>query len=108
MLGLLLIYFIGKNFYDLAGKFNKNQWGFAIAGVVAYYLGTFIGGIVLAICFDLFGGTSIDEMNNFVLNLIALPFGILACLGLYLLLERNWERKRIQINLDILDEELPG
>ena len=34
MLGLLLIYFIGKYFYDLAAEFEKNKWLYAILGVV--------------------------------------------------------------------------
>jgi hypothetical protein len=35
MLGLILIYFVGKAFYDLAGLHGKSQWGFAILGIVS-------------------------------------------------------------------------
>ncbi len=44
MLGLFLLYFIGKIFYQLAEAHNKNKWVFAILGVIAYYAGTFLGG----------------------------------------------------------------
>lgn len=107
MLGLFLIYFIGKKFYDLAAKYNKHQWGFAIAGVASYYAGTFIAGILIAIYLELWGSTSIEDMNDLTLNFMALPFGVLACFGLYKLLERSWERKPTQSDSDILDEQLP-
>ncbi|TDN87659.1 hypothetical protein DET49_111107 [Salegentibacter sp. 24] len=37
MLGLLLLYWIGKYHYRLAGEYDKSQWGFTILGIVAYY-----------------------------------------------------------------------
>jgi hypothetical protein len=106
MLGLLLIYFIGKKFYELAGIHHKNQWGYAVLGVISYYLGTFIAGIVLIICMELFGTSSIEDVNEFVLSLVALPFGLLTCWGVYVLLEKNWTKERIDDNPDILDIDL--
>ena len=47
MLGLILIYFIGKRFQDLAKTYDNHKWGFAIAGVATYYIGTFIAGILI-------------------------------------------------------------
>jgi len=108
MLGLLLIYFIGRAFYRLAGKHDKSEWGFALIGVVAYYFGTFVAGILLAIFYEFFATGSIDEMNDLALGLIAMPFGLLACLILYKILEKQWQQKpSISSNYDILDEELP-
>jgi len=89
MLGLVLIYFIGRTFYKLAGKYGKSEWGFAILGVVTYYAGTFILGIVLAII----APNTIDEMNNLLLGLIALPFGLLACFILHFILNKHWEKQ---------------
>ena len=103
MLGILLIYLVGRKFYDLAGNHNKHQWGYAILGVFSYYVGTFIAGIVIALYLEFFGSTSIDEINEFVLSLIAIPFGLLACWVTYLLLEKNWEKKTVHDNTDILD-----
>lgn len=103
MLGLLLIYFIGRKFYDLAGVYDKSQWGYAVLGVLSYYFGTFIAGILLVIFSDLFGLASIEEINDFVLSLVALPFGLLACWGVYLLLEKNWTKEKVDDNPDILD-----
>jgi hypothetical protein len=53
MLGLFLLYFIGKSFYELAHEYDKSRWGFAIAGVVAYYFGTFVAGILFYLLDDL-------------------------------------------------------
>jgi hypothetical protein len=31
--GLFLLYFIGKNYADLAGQFNKQKWVYVIIGI---------------------------------------------------------------------------
>lgn len=107
MLGLFLIYFIGKKFYDLAAKYHKHQWGFAIAGVASYYAGTFIAGILIVLYVELWSSTSIDDVNDMALGFMVLPFGLLACFGFYKLLEKNWERKPTHLDSDILDHQLP-
>ncbi|MDG3583542.1 hypothetical protein [Galbibacter pacificus] len=89
MLGLLLIFFIGRYFYQLADDYNKNKWGFAILGIVIYYAGTFVAGIFIG----LFYPTALETMDSLALNLIALPVGIIFCGVLYYILERNWEKK---------------
>src|SRR5690242_1894849 len=86
MLGLLLIYFIGKYYYNLAGEHGKSQWGFAILGVVTYYVGAFVMGIFLGIFYP----DAAETMNNLVLGLIAMPLGILFTWGLYKILENQW------------------
>jgi hypothetical protein len=106
MLGLFLIYFIGKRFYELAGKFDKNQWGFAIAGIAFYYAGTFIVGVVVSIYFEFNAVAPPDEIDDLTLNLIAIPFGLLACFGLYKILEKSWKRKVVRFNSEILDQEI--
>ena len=106
MLGIILIYFIGKQFFELAITYQKSKWPYAIAGVVSYYVGTFIAGIGIAIFMEYNRTGSIDEMNDFVLNLIALPFGLVCCYGLYKLLERNWKLNLSQSNPDVLDQNI--
>lgn len=75
MLGLLLIYFIGKRFYDLSEEYNQNKWLYAILSVLVYYAGTFIVGIVLVVLIE-FGLVDIDLENSFIISLITLPFGL--------------------------------
>jgi hypothetical protein len=91
MLGLLLIYFIGKYFYTLADTHGKNKWVFAILGIATYYLGTFVGGLVIGIGLELWGEGTVDDMSSLMLGLIALPFGLAACTGMYFILKMSWK-----------------
>jgi len=92
MVGLILLYFVGKAFYDMAGRHNKGRWLFAILGVGTYYAGLFIGAMIVAIGYELFIG-SVDEVNENLLGLFGLPFGVLACWGFYRILKSRWETK---------------
>ncbi|MEZ4772635.1 MAG: hypothetical protein R3D00_05575 [Bacteroidia bacterium] len=103
MLGLALLYFIGKQYYELADDYDKSKWGYAILGVVSYYIGTFIGGILIAIAYELWSSISIEQENSFIFNLIVLPFGILSCVALYQILKKNWEKNKT-VEEDIIDE----
>ncbi len=106
MLGLLLIYFIWKKFAELAVEYGKHKWGFAILGIAIYYVGSFIGGIIIALISMLMGNESfIEDQNSLVLGLIALPFGLLACWGLYAILKNMWSKKLVD-SIDTLDESL--
>jgi uncharacterized membrane protein HdeD (DUF308 family) len=92
MLGLILIYFIGKKFYQLADKYDKNKWGHAISGVITYYAGAFVFGMLIGVAIELWGSISVLEMNDMVLGLIAMPFGILSVFGLYVFLKKRYEK----------------
>ncbi|MDO5969724.1 hypothetical protein Q4Q35_07880 [Flavivirga aquimarina] len=102
MLGLLLIYFIGKRFYDLSEEYSQNKWLYAILGIVIYYVGTFIVSIVLAVLIE-FGIIDIDLENSFVIGLIALPFGIGAVYLFYILLEKKWKKAVVVVKDEISD-----
>jgi high-affinity Fe2+/Pb2+ permease len=95
MLGILLLYFIGKYFYQLAEDFNKNRWAFAILGIVTYYAGTFIFGLLIGILMAVSGNNSFFEMNDIVLSLIALPFGLLSTWALHATLKKSWRKQKI-------------
>jgi hypothetical protein len=108
MLGLLLIYFIGKAYYELAHEYNKSRWGFAIVGVVAYYAGAFIAGIIFALLSE-FGITDFFiELPEIGLSFLALPFGTLACWALYRILSNNWSNQSLENNNESLDSDLVG
>lgn len=93
MVGLILLYFVGKAFYDLAGLNNKGQWLYALLGVGSYYAGLFVGSILIAVGYELFIG-SVDEINETLLGFLGLPFGVLMCWGFYRLLKGRWEKKQ--------------
>lgn len=112
MLGLVLIYILGKYFYELARKFDKNLWGNAIFGVLVYYLGTFAGGIILVVAMGITSEGTLEEIDSFderALNLMSLPFGLLAAYLLYRYLEKRWTneftKKSTDHSSEILDDE---
>lgn len=106
MLGLLLIYFVGKAFYDLAQEHRKSRWGFAILGIVAYYAGTFIAGIFITILAELQVTDFFNDLPELALGFIALPFGILACWAFYRILENHWGNQPKGNNSETLDGDL--
>lgn len=99
MLGLFLLYFIGKAYYDLAEKHTKKKWLHAFLGIAAYYLGTMIGGVIIVIFYGLLESEqAIDEMNDIVLSLLSVPFGVLSCWFFYYILKRKWEDDSLSIS----------
>ncbi len=103
MLGLALIYFIGKYYYNLAAYNDKNKWGYALFGVAAYYAGAFVFGLIAGVVITLDGTTSVDDVNEVVLALIGLPFGVGATALLYHLLKKNWEKHK-KVSLEMIEQ----
>lgn len=93
MVGLLLIYYLGKKIYDLADGYNKNQWQHAILGVVIYYAGTILGGVIIGLILVFSSGQEIDETNEMLWGLLGIPFGVGAWYGFLSYLRKKWERE---------------
>lgn len=94
MLGLLLLYWIGKYFYKLAEEYDKSEWGFAILGVVVYYAGIVVAGFSFGIFIGIFYPEILETMNETILSLFMIPFGILSCYLLYIQLEKSWKKSK--------------
>jgi hypothetical protein len=92
MLGFLFIYLIGKYFYKLAEDHQENKWLYAIIGVIVYYAGTAVGGLILGFVF-LFTNTNFDWDNTILTSLIAIPFGLGADYLFYIVLRKMWSKK---------------
>lgn len=101
MLGILLIYWIGKYFYQLADKNDQNKWLFAILGIGIYYITQIVFGVILAFLNE-FGVTEID-LDSFALNLLGIPLGLLGCYIFYILLEKFWEKDVVDVAEAIQD-----
>lgn len=101
MVGLILLYWIGKYYYRLAEEFNKSQWGFAILGIITYYAGTFFFGLVIGVAVEMSSPGYWDDFNEMLFSLFMLPFGILSTYLLYKYLEKSWKSKS-----DILIESI--
>ncbi|TCP26793.1 hypothetical protein EV195_102135 [Tenacibaculum skagerrakense] len=101
MLGLILLYVIGKKFHELADNYEKSKWGYAIIGVIVYYVGAIGIGMILLILLEYLGLINIDGINDVVLSFMIAPFGILSCYLLYRFLEKKWEREKPKVDSDI-------
>ncbi|MHC0439161.1 hypothetical protein [Flavobacterium sp. 3-210] len=105
MIGFLFIYWIWKAFADLAEKNEKNKWLYFFIGIVSYYGGTIISGFVLGIILAILGDPSaVDEdAVNPGWNLLFIVCGVLACYGMYKLLEYRGEKERELLKEDSID-----
>jgi hypothetical protein len=108
MLEVVLMVFIGKSFYELAGEYSKNKWLYAISGVVSVYIGLIISGIIMALGVDIISPGSLDTVNETVLGLMVIPFALILTWLFYRFLKSSWEKGKIIDNADILDDELVG
>jgi ABC-type dipeptide/oligopeptide/nickel transport system permease component len=105
MLGLLLVYFIGKYFYQLAFEHNRSAWGYAILGVVVYYSTAILAGTAIAYTYQEFVDETIEGGTELLLSILTIPFGILGAYILYKKLEKNWSNSNHDsMNSDILDQ----
>ncbi len=99
MLGLFLIYFIWKQFADLATRNGKNRMGVGVLGVIAYYAGAFSAGIFIGLFAEDF--LAVNSGNNLALGLMAIPFGLCFSVALYFILKKVWSRNVSDIYRDI-------
>ena len=106
MLGVLLLFFIGRYFYNLAHKYQKNGWLYGFVGIVTYYAGGFAIVLFYVIVVEFFQWNIYGSDNEIYMSLLALPFGILSCYLLYHQLERQFQGKNHSPKANTLDEEL--
>ena len=108
MLGIILLAYIGHKFNDLAKLHQRHRWGHILLGVGAYFLGTVLAGLIMFIVLDTANPATLERVNNipdYLLNLISVPFGMAASFLTYTFLKRKWEKQTILVNEDILDIE---
>ncbi len=103
MLGLILLYWIGKYFYKLAEEYNKSKWGFAILGVVVYYGGILSFSVIIGIMMEIISPGFFDTFNETLFSFLMLPFGILSCYLLYKYLEKTWKKNNPD-PIELIDE----
>lgn len=74
MLGIVLIYWIARKFYDLAVEYEKSKWAFAFLGIGIYYGTQLIFGVLLGIFFPDFV-SNMESNSKLGLNLIGVLVG---------------------------------
>lgn len=106
MLALILIFFVGKYFFDLAGRYDRSEWGYAILGVITYYAGTFLIGIILGVLGEFAVISDVESIPSVVLTIVAIPAGALSSYVLYRYLENRWDKPTYEPPSDVLDSDL--
>lgn len=102
MLGLLLLYWIGKKYSALAKQYARKPVGPVIGGIVVYYLFFFVS---VSIFDAINANKNYDLSMNLLATLVSMPVGLLATWGLYKYLEKKWSNVPFEEN-DLLDEDL--
>ncbi len=106
MFGILILYFIARPFARLAVIKDKNKWLWGISSILVYYAGSFLGGIIIALVMQNTSQSSIEDMDNILIGVLAMPFGLLLAWLYYKFLERQWKKEEGFQQQDILDENI--
>ena len=102
MLSIILIVLLGRTFYRLAEEFNQHRWLFAVLGIISYYVGSAIGGVVVGLV-DVLFDLGVDFDNSGILLMIAIPFGLGTSYILYYILKRKWKNEVVVEKDEIQD-----
>ena len=94
MLILVVLYFIGKYFYELAQDYNRHRWLFLGLGIATYYAGTFLG-VNFFYLLQYFGLIDFSWSNTFDFILLQICSGIILAIVVYLFLYWNWKKKDV-------------
>ncbi len=104
MLGIFLIYWIGKKYYDLATIHGRSPWGFAILAIAIYYGSQFIIGIILAIAWpSLF--ENLKSFEETILNITFIPVSLGVWYLVFMYLRKKWEGQE-NIKIDDYDSQI--
>ncbi len=106
MFGLILIYFIGKSFFKLAEKHKKSEWGYAVLGVALYYIGSFSGAFIVTVLFELFSPGTLDNIEDTLLGLMGVPFGLITWWFALKQITKKWESNAVTLDMEVLDDNL--
>lgn len=103
MIGFLILFFIGKAFFNLAKKHRRNKWLFAILGVLVGYGMLVIGGLLIVFIVAYMGNDAILDSSDSLIGFMGIPVGILSAWLFYYLLRKNWEGNPKNRNAELLD-----
>ncbi|AUC15630.1 hypothetical protein BTO06_10935 [Tenacibaculum sp. SZ-18] len=98
MIGIIILVIIGKKFYELAGEYEKSKWGITVLGIVSYYSGVFVFGIILAAILIAMESNWMETTDRLSLALIELPSGGLSSYLLFMFLQKKWEKEKPQLD----------
>lgn len=105
MLGLLLIYSIGKKFYDLAELYEKKKWLYVLLALLVYYGSMFFLVMILAVVMELVG-SSIEGWSELALSVLGIALGVITVVVFYNILKKKWKNQQIISDTSLLDDSI--
>ena len=73
------------------------------------WCGLLLGAFIIALVYEIGFSGSVDDVNDVLVGIMAIPVGILVCWGFYKGLQANWSKPRRRFESEeILDADLPG
>lgn len=109
MISLIILYYVGKAFSDLANKYERSNWLYAILGIGSYFIVQLVFGFALAVVWYSTNDTEWDPGAG--LDLIGIVIGALSCWGFYTWLDYYWSKNPNVLGFstnesDLLDDDL--
>jgi hypothetical protein len=90
MLGIFLIYWVGKKYYDLATRHGRSAWGYCILAIAIYFGTQFIIGVILALSIPEVIA-NLDSSEEMALNLLSVPLSLGMWYLVFIFLRDKWE-----------------
>lgn len=105
IIDIILIVVTGKYYMQLAEKYGKSKWGYAILGVATYYIVAVLFALILGLLYAVFNPEALESLNEFVIGLIALAVGVGGTTVLYYFLEKSWKKNhKIENKVTSIDD----
>lgn len=114
MLGLLLLYVLGKWLHNLAKKFEKPiKWIYPVLAILTYMVVGVLSVLIIMLITEINGSEYFLNMDSNVLGLLAIPFGVGGVWLLHFLLKRAWSQQKSQqmddaalLDVDVSEDDL--
>ncbi|MFT6244027.1 MAG: protein-S-isoprenylcysteine O-methyltransferase Ste14 [Salibacteraceae bacterium] len=104
MLGLLIIYWVGKWYFTLAEKHNKSKWLYAVLGALVYVTILITSPFLVVLIAFLVGADGTLELPQITLSLMGILIGLIATWALRAILKRQWENTLEAPEGELLDD----
>ncbi len=101
----VFVYLIGRQFYQLANQYGRNKLGFAIIGVLFYYLSSMLPFLLFLMLESL--GWRFPPSAMPISYIIGIPVGLLSIWLFYILIQKKFEQGNPQNSSDdLLDDSI--
>ncbi|MGL4632595.1 MAG: hypothetical protein ACRCVT_15435 [Leadbetterella sp.] len=101
MLGILLLYHLGRAFSNLAKEYDKKPWVWVVISLLVYFGSQLLTGVMIGVFAPEYFPTP-RSSDNIVFNLIGILIGLLFYYILYKICSYKWSKELD--TMSIIDE----